>query len=381
MYRQRALLIGGGIGGLAAAIGLKKIGYDVQVYEQAPEPREVGAGLTLWSNAVRALEWLGVAEGVRARVLPDMEGSVYTQGGKKLTSLTNHDLVRRFGDYSVAVHRADLHQVLLDALGGDRVTWGRRFVRFEQSAKCVRATFADGSEASGDILIGTDGLHSGVRTQLHGEQKPRYAGYTAWRGVVDFDPAKLLPGESWGYGARFGRVPLPGGRAYWFATRNASEGASFGGSEKAELLRTFTAWHAPVAELIEATDDSRILRNDIYDRPALTRWGEGRVTLLGDAAHPMTPNLGQGACQALEDAVVLANTLHEAEEDAPPVVLHRYERRRYARTRAIVNQSRRVGEIGQWSHPLAAKLRNALISKLPPVVQARQLEQLLRFDP
>lgn len=222
MYRQRALLIGGGIGGLAAAIGLEKIGYDVKVYEQAPEPREVGAGLSLWSNAMRALDWLGVAQRVRALALPDREGGVYTQQGEKLTSLTNHDLARRFGDYSVAVHRADLHQILLDALSGDRVTWGRRFVRFEQNVKGVRATFADGSEASGDILIGSDGLHSRVRTQLHGEQKPRYAGYTAWRGVVDFDPAKLLPGESWGYGARFGRVPMPGGRAYWFATRNAS---------------------------------------------------------------------------------------------------------------------------------------------------------------
>lgn len=210
---------------------------------------------------------------MRAFALPDIKGGIYTQQGKKLMSLSNRGLARRYGDYSVALHCADLHRVLLEALESDRVVWGKRFVRFEQDAEGVRVTFADGGKARGDILVGSDGLHSSVRARLHGEQKPRYAGYTAWRGVVNFDHAKLLPGESWGHGARFGRVPLPGGRAYWFATKNAPEGTPYGEGEKAELLRTFASWHASVADLIEATDAPHILRNDVYDRPALRRWG------------------------------------------------------------------------------------------------------------
>jgi len=167
-------------------------------------------------------------------------------------------------------------------------------------------------------------------------------------------------------------------RVYWYATSNAPEGERKPGNEKAGLAKIFKGWHTPIESLIDATDESAIFRNDIYDRPGLNKWGEGRVTLLGDAAHPMTPNLGQGACQALEDAVVLARCLSGSPDTAS--ALADYETQRIPRANWFVNQSRQVGTIGQWQHPIAVTLRNALIKLLSPRMQERQLERIVRYE-
>jgi 2-polyprenyl-6-methoxyphenol hydroxylase-like FAD-dependent oxidoreductase len=217
-----------------------------------------------------------------------------------------------------------------------------------------------------------------VRAQLHGSIKPTYAGYTAWRAVVRFDLTQLVPGESWGSGARFGHLPMTQDRVYWYATSNEREGERKPGNEKAGLARIFRGWHAPIEALIDATDESAIFRNDIYDRRGLSKWGEGRVTLLGDAAHPMTPNLGQGACQAFEDAVVLARCLSGSPDAAS--ALADYEAQRIPRANWLVDQSRQIGTIGQWQHPIGITLRNALIKLLSPRLQQRQLERIIRYE-
>jgi 2-polyprenyl-6-methoxyphenol hydroxylase-like FAD-dependent oxidoreductase len=227
------------------------------------------------------------------------------------------------------------------------------------------------------VLIGADGLHSRVRAGLFGDTPPTYSGYTCWRAVVRFDHTLLWPGESWGRGARFGQVGMSGGQVYWFATKDAPAGGRGAAGEKAELQRVFRGWHEPVEQLIAATDESVILRHDIYDRPVLGRWGNGRVTLLGDAAHAMTPNLGQGACQAIEDAVVLAREL-AARRDLPGA-LRSYETRRIGRANSIVTASRRLGAIGQWSHPLAVPVRNWLMAHVASRLQARQIEQVVGY--
>ncbi len=206
----------------------------------------------------------------------------------------------------------------MPAYRGDPMSPGRR-------SCCSRDGGADGNEVEGDVLVGADGLHSVVRARLHGYKPPRYAGYTAWRAVITAPDVPLCPGESWGRGARFGHARVPGGRVYVYATRNAPEGVHGPGGELAELRRIFGAWHDPIPALLTAMEGADILRNDILDRPALRRWGTGRITLLGDAAHPMTPNLGQGACQALEDAVVLARQMGSCGAVEP--ALRRYESR------------------------------------------------------
>jgi FAD-dependent urate hydroxylase len=175
----------------------------------------------------------------------------------------------------------------------------------------VTAFLAGSREARGSLLVGADGIHSVVRQQLFGAEPLRYAGFTAWRAVTPVPAGvKLLAGECWGCGQEFGIVPLSHNRIYWFATRNVPEREEdMPSGRKQELLKLFQGWYPAIPALIQAAPQDAILRNDIYDRPPITAWSKGRVTLLGDAAHPMTPNLGQGACQALEDAVVLASNL------------------------------------------------------------------------
>jgi FAD-dependent urate hydroxylase len=377
---MKALIIGGGIGGLAAALALRGAGAEVAVYEQARELQPVGAGLAVWPNAMAALERLGVAAAVRALGVPRATGAVRDWRGRVLlyepptvASITGGSLV--------AVHRADLQQALLDALGQDVLYLGRRCLRWEQDEARVWATFADGGVAEGDILVGADGLHSVVRSQLVGPSVPWYAGYTAWRGVVPFDHRQVLVGETWGCGARFGLLPLSRGRVYWFAAANAPQGAPDGPQgRRQELLARFAGWHAPIADVIAATPDAAILRNDIYDRPPLKTWGQGRVTLVGDAAHPMTPDLGQGACQALEDAAVLGARMADNSGDAIGV-LRACEAARIPRTRRIVVRSRQLGQIGQWQNPLACRARNLAARLMPASLQARQLAWILDYRP
>ena len=372
---RTAIIIGGGIGGLAAGIALRQDGFRVEVFERAPRLHEVGAGLTLWPNAVRALRHLGLGEAVAALAVPEVAGGLRTPDGTLLLATSTADVQRLFGEPTLVLHRADLQRVLLDAIGAECVRLGATFRRFEWGDERVTAHFEDGTEAHGALLVGADGLRSVVRAQLHGERAPTYAGYTAWRAVVPFNVHDLQPGETWGAGARFGQVPLSDGRAYWFATKNAPEGARSPGGEKAELLLLFGGWHAPIEALITATDEGALLRNDVYDRPPLQAWGRGRVTLLGDAAHPMTPNLGQGACQALEDAVVLARCLRDAV--GPPEGLRAYEARRIPRTTALVEQSRRIGRVGQWQHPAATYARALLVRHVASRTQGRQLRRVV----
>ena len=376
-YNRKALIIGGGIGGLATAIALTQIGFTVEVFERVTLLREVGAGLSLWANAIKALDYLGLASAVRALALPEAAGGIRTPSGALLMQTANAQLAAQFGELSVMVHRAELHDQLRQAFGQE-IHLGMECVAITEEGTGVRVRFRNGEEAFGDLVIGADGLHSAVRAALHGPQPPRYAGYTAWRGVVGFEINRLQIGETWGAGARFGQIPMQGNRVYWFATQNAPAGQHSPDGEKAELLRLFGNWHNPIRALIEATPDAAILRNDLYDRPPLKRWGRGRITLLGDAAHPMTPNLGQGACQALEDAVVLAKQVQSTADI--PTALRAYEAARIPRTTMIVNQSRQVGQVGQWANPVAVAGRNWLVKYLLARVQYRQFAPLIGYE-
>jgi 2-polyprenyl-6-methoxyphenol hydroxylase-like FAD-dependent oxidoreductase len=374
------IVIGAGIGGLAAAIALRRAGFDVEVYERSPDLAPVGAGLSLWKNALVALERLGVRDQVRTLSVPAMDAGLRTWKGDVLVGSAATELAQRFGEYAIVVHRAELQRVLrdrLESLSPGCVHLGRACVGIEEGTAGVTARFADGSQARGPAVIGADGLRSVVRAHLHGDTPPRYSGYTAWRGVVCFDHGRLRAGESWGAGHRFGQVPMHRGEVYWFATANVPPGLTSTDGEQAELLRRFAGWHEPIEALIRATDPAAILRNDIYDRPPLRAWGRGRMTLLGDAAHPMTPNLGQGGCQALEDAVVLARAL----KDAPSIEagLRAYEASRIPRTSFITSASRRVGVMGQVEHPAVIRLRDFFVRRVAGRMQARQLSSLIEY--
>jgi 2-polyprenyl-6-methoxyphenol hydroxylase-like FAD-dependent oxidoreductase len=385
---MKAMIVGAGIGGLTAAIALRKAGIDATVFERAGEIKEVGAGILLAANAVSALGEIGLSDDVRRLGTPASAGRILTWRGKTLTEVPLEELETRVGAPSAAVHRADLQELLLRKLDGQKIRLGAECSGFELDDGGVNAGFADGSQERGDLLIGADGLHSTVRTELFGPEKPRYAGYTAWRAVVR--PGRgLLPWgtgfESWGRGVRFGCAHIGDGRVYWFATINAPEGDKDGplgspSGPQATLMRLFGGWHHPIPALIAETDEEGIRRDDLYDREPLPgSWGRGRVTLLGDAAHPSTPNLGQGACQAIEDTVVLARCLKEVGASySVPSALRRYEDLRRARTARIVRRSRAVGRIGQIENPLLCGLRDAALRATPTRLQLRQFEWVMR---
>ena len=380
---MRAVIIGAGIGGLTTSIALRQAGVETKVFERASELREIGAGITLWPNAIKALRKLDVADAVLAAGgAPAMGGEVRSWRGEVLYEVPVGALEERYG-VSVGLHRANLQTTLLSALPDDAVRLGAECVGFEQDAAGVTVRFADRREERGELLIGADGLNSTIRAQLFGDKKPRYAGYTAWRGMVETREKFVRDGlgfESWGRGARFGLLNMGQGQLYWFATANAPEGEQdVTTGRKEELLRRFERWHEPIPAVIRATEEPAILRNDVYDREPVKRWSTGGVTLLGDAAHPTTPNLGQGACQAMEDAVVLARCLEEV-EDSLTAALRLYEARRAARTAFVARRSWLVGRIGQLENPLLCRLRDALMKTAPLHAQLWQLDPIVGYE-
>jgi 2-polyprenyl-6-methoxyphenol hydroxylase-like FAD-dependent oxidoreductase len=376
---KKAIIIGGGIGGVTAAIALKRAGLDVTVYERAEELREVGSGLPLWTNALRALHKIGLTDDHEQLGAQVTAGSISTWSGDILADLRNEKLLKRLGTINIVAHRAELLALLLKTLGQDRVQLGTTCVGFTQDASGVCARFADGQEARSDVLIGADGIRSVIRAQLFGLTKPRYAGYTCWRGLAHTTRTGLET-WAWGKGCQFGITPMSQGRAYWFVQKYTPEGEKDKpGGKKNEILELFHDWHDPIPAVIEATAETDILRNDIYELKHLRYWSQGRVTMLGDAAHAMTPNLGQGACQAIEDAVELGECLKDKTDIA--AALKRYEKRRVTRVNRIALLAHLIGHAVQWENQVLSGARNTIVRSLPVSLEVKQLMWILDYQP
>ncbi|UGT60855.1 FAD-dependent monooxygenase [Nocardia asteroides] len=365
---DEVLIAGGGIGGLATALAVLRAGKWPVVLERAAEQAVVGSGLSLWPNAIRALDALGVGAQVRARAVPDASGGIRDAAGRPLLRVDARVLKERFGE-PIVVHRAELMAILREALPAGVLRTGVGVAAADESGRVVTTA----GERSAELVVGADGIRSVVRRAVAGEVEPRYAGYTAWRAVVTPSVPVTEFGESWGRGQRFGFAALAGGRVYCFATANAPAAAPDGGL--AELRERFADWHDPIPALLAAADPAELLRHDIYDLPALPRFTAGRIALVGDAAHAMTPDLGQGACQALEDAVTLGAVL------AGDGDLRRYDALRRPRTQRIGTGARRMGQAGQLSaRPLVA-LRNAVMRRTPASAQLGAMAELLDWAP
>jgi 2-polyprenyl-6-methoxyphenol hydroxylase-like FAD-dependent oxidoreductase len=360
---RQVLVIGGGIGGLAAAVALGRAGVPVRVFEQAPALHEVGAGVSLWPNAMRALASLGLGRSVLGDHVPIERIVIRRRDDTPLIRLREPG---RYPEPGICVHRSHLQRTLVAAVPADRLRLDRRLVGIRSDGAGVAAEFDDGSSASGALLIGCDGLNSAVRARLHGAAPARYRGYEIWRGVAEVGlPADLLrqSTEWWGSGQRFGILPGEPGRVYWYATHTTAMRGGGDDQDEGRLGALFAGWPWPVPELIGAGVSSGVARTLAEDRPVPARWGAGPVTLLGDAAHPMTPNMGQGACTAIEDAVVLARCL--AERGVTPAALRRYESLRAPRTRWILRQSRRIGRLGQLEKPALVAVRDRVMRLVP----------------
>ena len=376
---MRVVIIGAGIGGLTAAIALRRKGIEVEIYERAAELTDVGAGISLWPNALKALYQLGMRPALDALSFVSADGALRTASGAVLTRTAAHELVARLGLPVMVFHRAELLNVLVAAAGDIPIHRAHECHFVRQDAVRATVQFANGAQADADAVVGADGLRSIVREGLGTPGALRYSGYTAWRGIAGFDTAGVLTGESVGRGQRFGLAPLSGNRVYWYATDNVPEGQREPPDQaKARLTAMFASWHDPIPALIRVTDHAAILRNDIYDRDPANRWGSGRITILGDAAHPMTPNLGQGACQAIEDALVLARDLGQGGDvDAS---LRRYEAQRRPRTRLVSMASRRAGQMFQIESPAVCRLRDAMMRLMPSAVTFRSLSTIGGYE-
>lgn len=385
---MRAIIIGGGIGGLCSAIALRKTGWDVTVFEQNEKLAESGAGIVLAANAIRALKNLDIDGRIRDEGAPVGVAELRTWKGDLLASLPVQKQAERYGMPSYLIHRGSLQAILYShALDlGVNVQLGKRFAELLESKEGAEVRFADGTTAGSDLLIAADGYRSKIRERLFGHLPLRYSGYRAIRGIGIFeDPRYPLEAgggfEALGKGIRFGFSHLGEGRIFWFAAMNEPEGqgASQAPEErKRHTLMKLQNWYSPVPSVIEATLPEDILTHSIYDLAPLSQWSNGRVTLLGDAAHPMLPNLGQGGAQAMEDAVVLAHLLKNKPSGANLTeALKAFEKERIPRIRQIVRQSRLMGRLMQLESPLALTIRNTafrvaadklFISRLHPVI-------------
>ncbi|WNG24673.1 FAD-dependent oxidoreductase [Cystobacter fuscus] len=378
---RHVLIAGGGIGGLTLARALRQVGIASTVFERTEVLRPVGAGIIMQMNAMKALRAIGLAEAVSQEGQPLTTLATRTGSGGVLTRLDLELLSRELGESAIAIRRSRLQAVLLSGLEEGQVRTGRTVTGFRDDGERVTVLLSDGTTATGDLLVGADGLHSVVRQALWGDAT-RYSGYTSWRGMTTLPPQAHPTGasESWGPGARFGIVPVGHGEVYWYATRNAPAGVRDEPGRAHETLRQcFGGWHAPIAAILDATSEENIFRTDIHDRVPLARWSQGRVTLLGDAAHPMTPNMGQGGCQAIEDAVVLARCL--AREPEPTLALAGYERHRLPRANQFVSRSFQLGRLAQLENTAVRFLRDTLMRLVPTGAALRQVRDVMRFEP
>lgn len=369
---RRIGVIGAGVGGLAATAALQRLGVDAVAFEASPRTAVRGA-LLLWANAVRGLA--AIAPDLAPAGAAEIESTeVRTAVGDVLSTLPIGAWSRRTGAPSMVVRRARLLELLEQALIPGTLQRGRRLAAFSVADERIELQFADGSTELVDGLIGADGLHSTVRAQLLGARPPRVTGQEAWVGVAPLQPPGVVPGVSVaavGAGPRFWFAPLGDGTTFWYATR-AQRGGVPGDHEaqaaarRNDVVQTFRDWHAPIPTLVASTPEHDIAYTRIRDHAPVARWGSGAVSLLGDAAHPSTPDLGQGACQAIESAVALRDAVRDAR--SIPDALRAYEQRRMQRTATISRLSWMTATNSTVRDPLLCRLRDAAIrAALTPV--------------
>ncbi|MGW2398449.1 FAD-dependent monooxygenase [Kitasatospora sp. NPDC001664] len=383
MTDRHALIAGAGIGGLTAAVALHRRGWRVTVCERATAVSAVGAGIVLAPNALRALATLDLGPAMATGQPLSGTAGLRRPDGRWLTRSDTGSLTERYGLPARAVHRGFLVETLTSALPSDAIRTGTAATGTTQDGDTPVLHTTTG-DLRADVVIAADGIRSALRRQLFpAHPGPRHAGEAGWRAVVPGDGLDIRQAsETWGRGERFGIVPLADGRIYLYATARSRPGTR-PTDHRAELLRRFGAWHDPIPTLLERLgriDPAAVLHHDLDELAVpLPQFHHGRVALLGDAAHAMTPNLGQGGCQAIEDAVVLAHLLDTTPDT--PRALAAYSTARLDRTTAISRRSRRAGQLAALTNPLATALRDLALRTAPPSLALRAMDELYAWQP
>lgn len=341
----------------------------------------MGAGIWVPPNAMQVLARLGLAEAVAREGEPVRAVELRDARAGLLMRTDLSYVEREFGHSTVAIHRGRLQRVLAER-AGDAVRTGARCTDVEARGERVAVRFEDGGETEADVVVGADGLRSTARESVVPGVAMRYSGQTAYRATLEYTlPPELdaVGWEVWSSGARFGLSSIRPGEVYWYAALDAPEGGvDAPGTLRGALQALATPFPAPIPALVAATDPARVIRTDLVDFPPIAHWHRGRITLLGDAAHATTPNLGQGGAQAIEDAWVLANRL--AAHDTPEAAFADYERIRMPKARMVVNTSWRFGKMAHLANPLARGARNLLLRLAPQSLARRQSDVLYRLN-
>ena len=379
MKASRAIVVGGGIGGLSAAAGLHRIGWQVTVLERAEALREVGAGISLMPSAQRALDQLGAGDIVRRAAAVVVPPGVRAPSGRRIMHGVDPWLMHRRGLVSIALLRADLQAAIASAVPAESVVTGAEVTKVTEDGGVAYRVGDDYHNMHGELVVVADGINSRLRRQLWPDAPvPVYSGHSVWQGATSrpIDHPEIS-GNTWGRGHQFGRMPLSGGRVGWYAVANTPAGSHYD-DERAEVVRRFGSWHDPIPEILDATEV--VLHHDSTElRTPLPTFVQGRVALLGDAAHPMTSDIGQGACQAIEDAVVLCAALVGSPD--LPTALHRYDGERRPHTWMITEASHNMGRMTMLEHSLAVLARDKLAGLMPSGPAVKAMERLGGWQP
>ncbi len=380
---MKCAIIGAGIGGLTTAIALRQRGIEAKVYEAAPEIKPLGAGIVMATNAMMVFQRLGIAEKIQRSGYPINGGFIADQHWRPIQKFDTDYVSKKYGVGSYALHRADLHKALLDQLPQGTVVLNHKLTSLQQDSSKVYLEFENQSKEEVDLVIGADGIKSMVRESLFGESTYRYSGQTCWRSIVEMLVPSKFKGSSyelWGSeaGLRFGLVVVGENRIYFFATKKSAEGEiDQNETLKQDLLSKFSQFGNDVVAVLEKAELEKIIRTDIYDLLPIKNWYVNRIVLLGDAAHATTPNLGQGGCQAVEDAYVLAKAL--VESDSMSKALQSYQNIRFAKANYVVKTSWQLGQVTNAPAPLI-KLRNFALRLAPPSLGRKTLDTLFALN-
>ncbi len=366
-------IIGGGIGGLTTAVALAHYGVDAEVYESVGELKAVGAGIILAKNAMAIFERLGLSEKLKAK-------------GKQLTknTITNRSLhviqeVENEG-LTICIHRAILQDILVTNIDSGKLHLGKEFLKYDISNGKVTSFFKDGTKTISDFLIGADGIHSRVRQQFNSRIALRNSGQTCWRGTCNFDlPSRFQQQltEAWGGEARFGFVSFDTDKVYWYAVH--SNCVELSGDKTKSLQKLFSNFDQLVLDLIAATNPSTIHEDLIKDvHPIKYNWSNENICLLGDAAHAATPNMGQGACQAIEDGFALASALQKY--PLTKKAFQQFQDARMSKVKFVVDTSWNIGQMAHWSNPFIMAIRNNLFKMIPSSIGKKQFQKIYNLS-
>ncbi|MCV7225455.1 FAD-dependent oxidoreductase [Mycolicibacterium komossense] len=367
------VIVGAGIAGLATAVALRRRGRTPTVIEARDNTADSaqGAGISIWPNALAALDELGLGDAVRTAGGRVTAGAVRWYDGTWLRHPSAERLVTALGEPLVVIDRARLRDILAEAVAPGTIRYGTAVRGLVATADGVRLLLTDSTRLDAAAVIGADGTHSVVARHLNGHLADRYAGYTAWRGIAQYALDPALSGETMAPGVEVGHVPLGSDLTYWFATQRAPEGQQMPDGELAYLRRTLAHWADPVPAILAATQPANILRNDLYDRAPARQWSRGPIVVVGDAAHPMRPHLGQGGCQALEDAAILAEYVTQGEDLSGAFTAFAQFRR--GRTTSLVRESRLIGRIVNLRPSLLSAAATRATTVVPEALLTRHL--------